>query len=88
MDVAFSSAKLAGLSFPITITRSSKETESLTKFAINSAAAMGEDKTVSVAGADPAKDAGASYSSLACTYIPLGDSDLVYVQKNAMRRAS
>ncbi len=87
LDAVFSTTRLAGLSFPVTVTRSSAETQSLTAFALNSSAALGEDMTVSVATADAANPGVSWHNSLACTYIPLGDSDLVYVQRNAMRRA-
>ena len=87
LDAAFSSVKLARLSFPVTVTRSSKEVESVTKFALNSGAAIGEDKIVSTAGADHSENAAAWHVSLACTYLPQGDSDLTYVRQNAMRRA-
>jgi hypothetical protein len=87
LDAAFSSAKLARLSFPITITRSSTETESLTKLALNTGGALGEDKVVSIAGENSTENPAAWHNSLACTYLPLGNSDLAYVESHAMKRA-
>jgi hypothetical protein len=88
LDAAFSTTKLAGLSFPITVSPSSKEAESVTKLAINSSVALGVDKTVSAASSDSTGNALSWHNSLACTYIPLGDSDLEFVRQNAMRRAA
>lgn len=95
LDRAFPSESLSRMSFPITISRSTTQTVSLTALAVKSAASYSEDALVSLvsedptrkAAADPNKNAAAWHNSLACTYLPLGDSDLAYIRHFAMKRA-
>jgi hypothetical protein len=83
-DKVFSSAAVEELSFPVTVT-----TRLAGNLAANIGVSSGSDALVTSIGGDAPKEKFAEWhQSLACTYTPLGDSDVVYVEQYAMRRAS
>jgi hypothetical protein len=84
-DRVFSTPEVEGLSYPVTVTVSGK-------LAANTTASMAGDSLVKWLG-DPSSSKPSSggsaawHQSLACTYTPLGDSDVVYVEQHAMKQA-
>jgi hypothetical protein len=87
LDSAFSSAALGRLSFPITVSKTNHELVSVSELAVNSAGSFLSDKIVEAVSSNEQENSAAWHQSLACTWLPLGDSDLVYVEQHAMRRA-
>jgi hypothetical protein len=84
---AFSETRLEGLSFPVTITRSSHELVSVSEITTDSALSAGADALVQGLSSGSSGDSAAWHISAACTYALLGNSDLVYVEQHAMRPA-
>ncbi len=87
LDAVFATPAFAGWSFPVTVTRSSAEVQSVTGMGLNSGASYGADWIVNSLGGGESVAGAASHNSLACTYLAQPTSDLVYVEQHAMRPA-
>jgi ElaB/YqjD/DUF883 family membrane-anchored ribosome-binding protein len=85
LDNLFSTETVEGLSFASTVTKPVAK-----KLAEDTAVADLSDTAVKATGSDSSssRDSGAWHQSLACTYAPLADSDVVYVEQHAMKPSS
>jgi len=94
LDKYFDDPQLELFSFPVLVTRATSG-----KLAVETGISTTEDWLVKKAGGEPKQGQSESqpaktpkhdrhewHTSVACTYLPQGDSDLVYVEQNAMKR--
>ncbi len=85
LNKVFSAPRLEGLSFPVTLTRSTKEVASVSEFATASWTADGSDALMQWMSDGTGGESAAWHSSVALTLPQLGNSDSVYVEQHAMR---
>ncbi|MFP5235761.1 MAG: hypothetical protein ACLGSD_07650 [Acidobacteriota bacterium] len=82
---AFKNPSLAQWSFPVTISRSITQTVNLTPMVLNTSMTFGADHIAGALSAGGNSTPPSVHDSIAHTYLPQPNSDLIYVEQHAMR---